>query len=125
MYEGGNMSSINPVNMVVDRSGIINTTVVAHVQAQSVNKVAQSANFADEMAQAIIEEDALDKVSLESGQISELSSSEVAHKIRDEEENNENQFQEFSEDEEDNEEIQEENVLHHDPLVGNLLNLKV
>ncbi len=118
--------SVNPINMVVDSSGIINPTVVAHVQAQSVNKVAQATTFAEEMAKATIEEEALDKITLQSGQINELSSSEITQAVRDEENNEQNQ-QEFSEtnEDEENDEYQHDAKLHPDPLVGNILNLTI
>lgn len=125
-------SPVNPINMA-DRSGVINTTVVSHVQAAAANQVPRASFSAAVISELNNTEDAIEKVNKESGQVSTLTSSAVAPEIKDDEsENSANQFEHFGKDEEENseeelafeEEIQE-NPENVDPFVGNILNLKV
>ncbi len=111
------------MNPLVDVSGVINAGLIAHAQAASVQKSVQVENSSPELAYESIQNDAINEVKKEDGQIGHLSSIALTE-LKDEEQEKEKQnMRESGQNTE--EEIEEEEINSSNPFLGHIVNLEV
>ncbi len=113
---------------LVDPTGMLNLGIIAHAQSAAVQKKVGTMSTSDELSYEALQKTALSEVEKQASAVGNMTSSEALTQLDDEEQNQQEQTL-MSRGEQEEEEVFEEEETSKtnssNPLIGNLLNLKV
>ncbi len=113
---------------LVDPTGMLNLGIIAHAQSAAVQKKVGTISTSDELSYEALQKTALSEVERQASTVGNMTSSEALAQLDEEEENQQEQSLMTRGEQEEEEVFDEEEEMKtnsSNPLVGNLLNLKV